>query len=184
MASRLAGGKFMAIEEAKLYAFLANSIHDLGAMMHAATIVSCDRLGSYEAPSEGPCTAEAIAAKAAVDPCVGSLNTGGARLECAFTAGQHPLQEDRIMAEEQQEKTPLEKLKNVVVQLKEIEHHARTNMERLSEIWLLLEEEFKKREPLAERANDLLKAEGAMQDLLNAAIEEFERECAELERNA
>ncbi len=86
------------------------------------------------------------------------------------------------MAEEQPEKTPPEKLKVVVSQLKEMEHYARNNMETLSEIWLLLEEEFKKRKNLAERANDLLKAESAVEELLKKVIEEFEKESAELEK--
>ncbi|MGH8738268.1 MAG: hypothetical protein ACREVC_13000 [Burkholderiales bacterium] len=86
------------------------------------------------------------------------------------------------MAEEQPQKTPLDKLKNVVSQLKDIEHHARNNLERLSEIWLLLEENFKKKKALAERVNDLLKAEGAMEDLLKAVIQEFDKECAEIQK--
>ncbi len=86
------------------------------------------------------------------------------------------------MAEEQPEKTPPEKLKVVVSQLKEMEHYARNNMETLSEIWLLLEEEFKKKKNLAERANDLLKAESAVEELLKKVIEEFEKESAELEK--
>jgi mevalonate kinase len=99
-------------------------------------------------------------------------------------AGIPSRQEERIMAEEQPEKTPAEKLKKVVSQLKEMEHYARNNLEKLSEIWLLLEEEFKKRKKLAERANDLLKAEGAMEDLLKKVIEEFDKESAELEKKA
>jgi signal transduction protein with GAF and PtsI domain len=91
-------------------------------------------------------------------------------------------QEDRAMADEQQQKTPLEKLKTVVSQLKDIEHHARNNLERLSEIWLLLEEDFKKKKALAERVNDLLKAEGAMEDLLKAVIQEFDKECADMQK--
>ena len=86
------------------------------------------------------------------------------------------------MAEEQSEKTPLQKLKNVVSQLKEMEHYARNNMESLSEIWLLLDDEFKKRKTLADRANDLLKAQGAMQEQLASVIEDFEKDCAELEK--
>ena len=84
------------------------------------------------------------------------------------------------MAEEQPQKTPPEKLKNVVSQLKEMEHYARNNLEKLSEIWLLLEEEFKNKKWLAERTNDLLKAEGATEDLLKAVIKEFDKECAEM----
>jgi len=86
------------------------------------------------------------------------------------------------MAEEQPQKTPPEKLKIVVSQLKEMEHYARSNLEKLSEIWLLLEEDFKKNKKLAERANDLLTAEGAMEDLLKVVIQEFDKECAELQK--
>jgi len=86
------------------------------------------------------------------------------------------------MAEEQPQKTPPEKLKIIVSQLKEMEHYARSNLEKLSEIWLLLEEDFKKNKKLAERANDLLTAEGAMEDLLKIVIQEFDKECAELEK--
>ena len=86
------------------------------------------------------------------------------------------------MTEEQPQKTPPEKLRNVVSQLKQIEHYARNNMEKLSEIWLLLEEDFGKNKKLAGRANDLLKAEGAMEDLLKIVIQEFDKECAELEK--
>jgi len=86
------------------------------------------------------------------------------------------------MAEEQSEKTPLQKLKDIVSQLKEMEHYARNNMESLSEIWLLLDDEFKKRKALADRANDLLKAQGAMQEQLASVIEDFDKECAELEK--
>ena len=81
-------------------------------------------------------------------------------------------------------KTPLEKLKNVVSQLKEMEHYARNNMETLSQIWLLLDDEFKKRKTLAAGANDLLKTQGAMQEKLTAAIGDFEKECADLEKNS
>ena len=47
---------------------------------------------------------------------------------------------------------------------------------------MLLEEDFRKNKALAERANDLLKAEGAMEDLLKVVIQEFDKECAELEK--
>jgi hypothetical protein len=96
-------------------------------------------------------------------------------------AGDDP-QEDHSMAEEQSEKTPLQKLKNVLSQLKEMEHYARNNMESLSEIWLLLDDEFKKQKTLAERANDLLKAQSTMQEQLGSVIEDFEKASAEMEK--
>ncbi len=86
------------------------------------------------------------------------------------------------MADEQPDKTPAEKLKDVVSQLKEMEHYSRSNMESLSEIWLLLEEQFKKKKHLAERINDLLKAGGALEELLKKVIDELDKERAELEK--
>ncbi len=57
----------MAIDEAKLNAFMGNFVRDLGAVMHAATIVVGDQLGLYKALSHGPLTAEALAEKTGTD---------------------------------------------------------------------------------------------------------------------
>lgn len=57
----------MAIDEIKLNAFMGNFVHDLGAVMHAATIVVGDELGLYKALAEGPLTAEALAEKTGTD---------------------------------------------------------------------------------------------------------------------
>jgi hypothetical protein len=43
----------MAVDEAKLNAFMGSFVHDLGAVMHAATIVVGDQLGWYKALSVG-----------------------------------------------------------------------------------------------------------------------------------
>lgn len=58
----------MAIDEAKLNAFMGNFVHDLGAVMHAATIVVGDKLGLYKALANGPISAEALAQKTDTDP--------------------------------------------------------------------------------------------------------------------
>jgi len=39
----------MAIDETRLNAFMGNFVHDIGAVMHAATIVAGDQLGLYKA---------------------------------------------------------------------------------------------------------------------------------------
>ena len=57
----------MAIDEAKLNAFMGAFVGDLGAVMHAATVVVGDQLGLYKALSEGPMTAEQLAAKTSTD---------------------------------------------------------------------------------------------------------------------
>jgi SAM-dependent methyltransferase len=59
----------MAIDEAKLNAFMGNFVHDLGAVMHAATIVVGDQLGLYKALAEGPpATADELARRTETDP--------------------------------------------------------------------------------------------------------------------
>ena len=57
----------MAIQEDKLNAFMGNFVHDLGAVMHAATVVVGDQLGLYKAMAQGPGTAEELARRAEVD---------------------------------------------------------------------------------------------------------------------
>ena len=57
----------MAINEAKLNAFMGAFVHDLGAVMHAATVVVGDQLGLYKALAEKPMTAEQLAAKTSTD---------------------------------------------------------------------------------------------------------------------
>ena len=58
----------MAIDEGKLGAFMGNFVHDLGAVMHAATIVVGDQLGLYKALAEGPRSVEALATRTETDP--------------------------------------------------------------------------------------------------------------------
>jgi len=57
----------MAIDEAKLNAFMGNFVHDIGAVMHAATIVVGDQLGLYKALAREPLTADALAKKTETD---------------------------------------------------------------------------------------------------------------------
>jgi SAM-dependent methyltransferase len=58
----------MAINEAKLNAFMGQFVNDFGAVMHAATIVVGDQLGLYKALAEGPATAEELARRTHTDP--------------------------------------------------------------------------------------------------------------------
>jgi len=57
----------MAIDTAKLDAFMGRFVQDLGAVMHAATIVLGDRLGLYKALAERPMSAEQLAAATQTD---------------------------------------------------------------------------------------------------------------------
>ena len=58
----------MTIDETKLSAFMGRFVKDLGAAMHAATVVVGDQLGLYKALADEPMTAEALAARTATDP--------------------------------------------------------------------------------------------------------------------
>ena len=59
----------MAINEAKLNEFMGRFVGDIGAVMHAATIVVGDQLGLYkELAAAGPCDAQQLARKTGTDP--------------------------------------------------------------------------------------------------------------------
>ena len=49
----------MAIDESKLNVFMEGFVHDIRAVMHAATVVVGDQLGLYKALAEAPATADA-----------------------------------------------------------------------------------------------------------------------------
>jgi len=57
----------MAIDEAKLNDFMGKFVGDLGAVMHAATVVVGDQLGLYKALADKPQTAEALAKRTETD---------------------------------------------------------------------------------------------------------------------
>ena len=57
----------MALDESRLNAFMGNFVHDLGAVMHAATIVVGDQLGLYKALADEPMTAEQLARRTETD---------------------------------------------------------------------------------------------------------------------
>jgi SAM-dependent methyltransferase len=57
----------MAIDEQKLNAFMGRFVGDLGAVMHAATVVVGDQLGLYKALAEKPATAEQLAQRTDTD---------------------------------------------------------------------------------------------------------------------
>jgi hypothetical protein len=58
----------MAIDESKLNEFLGKFVGDLGAVMHAATVVVGDTLGLYKALAEKPATAEQLAKRTERSP--------------------------------------------------------------------------------------------------------------------
>ncbi len=57
----------MNIDQDKLNAFMGRFVNDLGAVMHAATIVAGDKLGLYKALAERPLSAEELASSTETD---------------------------------------------------------------------------------------------------------------------
>ena len=57
----------MAIDEAKLNDFMGKFVGDLGAVMHAATVVVGDKLGLYKALADKPASAEELAKRTETD---------------------------------------------------------------------------------------------------------------------
>jgi SAM-dependent methyltransferase len=57
----------VAIDQAKLDAFMGKFVGDLGAVMHAATVVVGDQLGLYKGLAQGPATAEQLAKRTGTD---------------------------------------------------------------------------------------------------------------------
>lgn len=58
----------MAINEQKLNDFMGRFVGDLGAVMHAATVVVGDQLGLYKALGGGPSSVEDLARRTSTDP--------------------------------------------------------------------------------------------------------------------
>jgi len=54
---------------------MGNFVHDIGAVMHAATIVVGDQLGLYKEMAKGPGTAEELAKRTETDPRYPLLQT-------------------------------------------------------------------------------------------------------------
>ncbi len=58
----------MALDETKLNDFMGRFVGDLGAVMHAATIVVGDQLGLYKRLADGPTDVETLARRTETDP--------------------------------------------------------------------------------------------------------------------
>ena len=83
-------------------------------------------------------------------------------------------------------KTPLEYLKDVVSQLKEMHHYAKNNVERLTAQWLMFDGELKQLKQ-AERIENLMQRQGELHDALVtdiAALEELVVELSPKEEDA
>jgi len=87
------------------------------------------------------------------------------------------------MTDPTHEKTPLEKSRDIITQLKDMSHYSKTNIEKLTEFWLLLEGEMKQKK-LAKRFETLLSHQNAFHDSLDAVVSDYEAECDRIEKKA
>lgn len=87
------------------------------------------------------------------------------------------------MTEPAGEKTLLERSKDIIAQLKEMDHYAKANIEKLTEIWLLLEGEMKQKK-IAKKLEALLTHQNAFHDALAVVVTEYEKECEQMEKDA
>lgn len=81
------------------------------------------------------------------------------------------------------EKTPLDKSRDIIAQMKEMEHYARSNIERLTAQWLQIDDELKQKD-IAKKVEALLTHQNAMQEALAATIADYETLCTSLEPKA
>lgn len=84
---------------------------------------------------------------------------------------------------ENAELTDAEKVHHVISPLKEMEHYSRNNIEKLSEHWLMLEDDLKNKE-LAAKMSDLLVCQNSFQDQVLALIGDLETEFESLEQKS
>ena len=76
-------------------------------------------------------------------------------------------------------KTPLEHVKDVVNQLKEMHHYSKNNVERLTAQWLMFDGDLKKLNR-ADRIEALMTRQGELHEALEAEIAAFEELVVEL----
>jgi len=76
-------------------------------------------------------------------------------------------------------KTPLDHVNDTVLQLKEMRHYAKNNVEMLTTQWLLFDGELSKLKR-AEKIEDLMTRQGDFYDALEAAISDMEGLVVEL----
>ena len=87
------------------------------------------------------------------------------------------------MIEQENEKSDLEKSRDIISQLKEMQHYSKTNIEKLGEIWLLLEGELKQKEN-ANKLEILLTHQNTFHEALESMVSDYEIECNRIEIEA
>ncbi|MGH8720380.1 MAG: hypothetical protein ACREU4_00245 [Burkholderiales bacterium] len=87
------------------------------------------------------------------------------------------------MTDPSAEKTPLERSRDIIKQFKEMVHYSEGNIEKLTEIWLLLEGELKQKK-IAKTLEDLLTHQNKFHDALAALVKEHEAACDQMQNKS
>lgn len=87
------------------------------------------------------------------------------------------------MSDSVEEKSNLDKSRDIISQLKEMLHYSKTNIEKLTEFWLLLDEELKQKD-MVKKMEDLLAKQNGFHDTLDTVVSDYEIECNRTENEA
>lgn len=74
------------------------------------------------------------------------------------------------------EKTPLDKSRDIITQMKEMQHYSRANIEKLTAFWLQLDDELKQKD-IAKKVEALLTHQNTFHEALEATITDYEAVC-------
>ena len=87
------------------------------------------------------------------------------------------------MTDQSDKKTDLEKSRDIISQLKEMRHYSKANIEKLTEFWLLLDEEMKQKET-ANKIEVLLSHQNAFHESIESLVSDYEMECNRIENES
>ena len=86
------------------------------------------------------------------------------------------------MADEGNEKTPLEAMQDTLSRLKEMAHYSKINIEKLAALWLEVSE-HKEQKQYEKMVDEVLKRQNQFEESITSLIEAYEEEVARLRGN-
>jgi len=87
------------------------------------------------------------------------------------------------MADEENQKSPLDALQDTLSRLKEMEHYSQANIEKLAALWLEVSE-HKDQKQYEKLVDEVLKRQNQFQEAISTLIETYEKDAARLKADA
>jgi len=87
------------------------------------------------------------------------------------------------MAEEGNQRTPLEAMQDTLSRLKEMEHYSKTNIEKLAALWLEVSE-HKEQKQYEKMVDEVLKRQNQFEESIASLIAAYEEEMTRLRGSA